>query len=214
MEWFKHPTGSHDDPDLSDAWDKFGDAGVVIFWVVLEIYGNEFNSLSECGTMDVSIKFLERKLRRRWSAVAPKLVWFQSRGRILFEVVGDRVKIRIPKFLDLASNWTKRTKKPTEAPTEAPQEQPTAKNRIEEKKKKNRREEKIKNLYSECVYLADDEYLKLVEKYGEDKTKKAIEILNNGIQSKGYKYKSHYHTLIGWPMKEAKEQGGTSKWFK
>jgi hypothetical protein len=143
VEWFKHSTGSHDDPDLSDAWDKFGDAGVVIFWVILEIYGNEFNSLSECGTMDVSIKFLERKLRRRWSAVAPKLVWFQSRGRIYFEVTGDRVKIKIPKFLNLASNWTKRVKSPTEAPTEVTQEQPTAKNRIEEEEKKKGREEDI-----------------------------------------------------------------------
>ena len=62
--------------------------------------------------------------------------------------------------------------------------------------------------------LTDGEYLKLIEKHGEPLTTKAIEILNNAIQSKGYKYKSHYHTLIGWPMKEAKEQGGGSKWFK
>lgn len=144
MEWFKHMTGSHDDPDLSDAWDKFGDAGIVIFWVILEIYGSEFNSLSDDGVLNVSIRFLERKLRRRWSAVAPKLGWFQSRGRIYFEVEEDRVKIRIPKFLKLASNWTRRKKTPTEVPTEAPAESPQAieekKNRIE--KKRNNKEKK------------------------------------------------------------------------
>jgi len=25
--------------------------------------------------------------------------------------------------------------------------------------------------------------------------------------SKGYKYKSHYHTIIGWPIREAIENG-------
>lgn len=70
-----------------------------------------------------------------------------------------------------------------------------------------------KRLYLESVKLTDDEHGKLIQKYGEPLTSKAIEILNNAIQSKGYKYKSHYHTLIGWPMKEAKEQGGGSKWF-
>jgi len=71
-----------------------------------------------------------------------------------------------------------------------------------------------KKLYLESVKLTDDEHGKLVAKYGEPLTNKAIEILNNAIQSKGYKYKSHYHTIIGWPMKEAKEQGGGSRWFK
>ena len=64
----------------------------------------------------------------------------------------------------------------------------------------------IKNKYLDSVLLTDPEYQKLITKYTKDLTDKAIEILNNAIMSKGYKYKSHYHTLIGWPMKEA--QGG------
>jgi len=67
-----------------------------------------------------------------------------------------------------------------------------------------------KKLFLESVKLTDGEYLKLIEKHGEPLTTKAIEILNNAIQSKGYKYKSHYHTLIGWPMKEAMKETGTA----
>ena len=63
------------------------------------------------------------------------------------------------------------------------------------------KKEKIKHLDS--VLLSEQEFEKLVVKYGHDTTMKAIEILNNGIMSKGYKYKSHYHTIIGWPMREA-----------
>lgn len=67
---------------------------------------------------------------------------------------------------------------------------------------------KDKILHLDTVYLTENEYQKLLTKYGKDKTDKAIEILNNAIMSKGYKYKSHYHTLLLWPMKEA--QGGNN----
>lgn len=67
---------------------------------------------------------------------------------------------------------------------------------------------KDKILHLDTVFLTENEYQKLLTKYGSDKTEKAIDILNNAIMSKGYKYKSHYHTIIGWPMKEA--QGGNN----
>jgi uncharacterized protein YdaU (DUF1376 family) len=61
--------------------------------------------------------------------------------------------------------------------------------------------------FLDSVFLTQIEYDKLTGKHGKDKTDRAIEILNNGIMSKGYKYKSHYHTLIGWPMKEVDGNG-------
>ena len=65
-----------------------------------------------------------------------------------------------------------------------------------------------KSLFSDTVLLTESEHQKLIAKYGQEKTDSAIYILNNAIMSKGYKYKSHYHTIIGWPMKEA--QGGNN----
>lgn len=75
----------------------------------------------------------------------------------------------------------------------------------EYKKEKNPAHEKIKHLDS--VYLTSREHETLITKYGREPTEKAIEILNNAIMSKGYKYKSHYHTIIGWPMKEVAGNG-------
>jgi hypothetical protein len=64
----------------------------------------------------------------------------------------------------------------------------------------------IKKLYLECVRLTDAEMEKLVGKYGQKITDRAITILNNYIMSKGKDpYKSHYHTLIGWPTERAQE---------
>lgn len=56
-----------------------------------------------------------------------------------------------------------------------------------------------KKIYAEKVTLTEDEYEKLIDKYGsEDLTKAAIEKLSNYKCSKRTKYTSDYHVLIGW----------------
>jgi hypothetical protein len=57
--------------------------------------------------------------------------------------------------------------------------------------------------HGDAVMLSKDEYEKLVERFGEQPTTKAIEILDQYVMSKGKKYSSHYHTILGWPMKQA-----------
>ena len=70
--------------------------------------------------------------------------------------------------------------------------------RIIEDIKKNR-EENIK-IYGEFqnVKLTEEEYKKLIDKFGEAGVKERIENLSSGIASKGYKYKSHYATILNW----------------
>ncbi len=68
---------------------------------------------------------------------------------------------------------------------------------------------KEKNKYFDCVFLSEEELKKLVAKNGQFLTDKAISILNNYIMGKGKDpYKSHYHTLIGWPMERVREKYG------
>ena len=57
-----------------------------------------------------------------------------------------------------------------------------------------------KKVYGEFenVYLTNGEYNKLTTKYTEIKAKELIERLSSGIASKGYKYKSHYATILTW----------------
>ncbi len=59
--------------------------------------------------------------------------------------------------------------------------------------------------HGDSVMLHPDEYKKLVERFGESATAKGIEILDLYVMSKGKKYNSHYHTLLGWPIKQATE---------
>lgn len=56
------------------------------------------------------------------------------------------------------------------------------------------------------VLLTDDEYAKLQERYADLDTK--ITALDRGIENKGYKYKSHYLTIIQWADRDAKQDSG------
>lgn len=73
-------------------------------------------------------------------------------------------------------------------------------------KEKRVKKKLIKKTYSERVLLTEEEYMQLIEKYGnEEELKKGIGILNNYIQSKEPGYKSHYHVLIGWVLERVME---------
>jgi hypothetical protein len=137
MEWFKHSTNSHEDPDISDAWDVFGDAGPLIFWTILEVFGAEYSHLND-GWMTISIPYFERKVRRKYKKVEKILEFFEKRQRIFFKKSDCDISITIPKFIKIASNWTIRPQsKPTQSPTEVPTEAPHAIEE-EEKKKENK----------------------------------------------------------------------------
>jgi len=153
MQWFKHQTNASSDPIIDEAEDKFGDAGYCIYFKILEIYGAEFGSLSG-GVLIISKSFVRRKLRKSWVKVEKVLRFYQENAKLSYEIVESRVHIRIPKFIEISSNWTKRQDtQPTEAPTEAPTAREVDKNRIEEEKnKRNTKEKKIFNKNIPCPH--------------------------------------------------------------
>ncbi len=121
MKWYKHKTGSHDDPDISDAWDRFGESAYNVFFILLEIYGEEYNHRDQENYIIFSQRFVARKLRKRWTKVEPILNYYQTKNRLSYFLVEKSIRLRVEDFVDITSNWTKRkNKQPTEAPTEAP----------------------------------------------------------------------------------------------
>ena len=71
-------------------------------------------------------------------------------------------------------------------------------------KKADNQDDRDKKTYGEFenVMLKDIEYKKLVDKFGEAGTKERIENLSSGIESKGYRYNSHYATILTWDRKD------------
>lgn len=57
------------------------------------------------------------------------------------------------------------------------------------------------------VLLKDEELKKLNTEYGEETTKKAIKYLDESIEMKGYKYKSHYLAMRKWVFDAIKDKG-------
>jgi hypothetical protein len=187
MEWFKHATGSHEDPDISDAWDTFGDSGPVIFWTILEVFGAEYSHLKE-GWLTLSIPYFERKMRRKFRKTEKVLEFFEKRERIYFRKEEQSISLTIPKFIKIASNWTIRPKdSPPVLPTEVPTEVPTAK---EEEEKKNIKE---KNIKKRKTPIPDDfeisDRVKLwAEKKKMNHLQEHLESFVISCRAKGYEY--------------------------
>jgi len=87
------------------------------------------------------------------------------------------------------------------------------KNTLQDKDKdKDKGQDKVqdKEKHMDSVFLTKEEHLKLIKKFGEEKTQEWIENLDNYIGSKGKRYKSHYKTILVWSAKAGKTTGGDS----
>jgi hypothetical protein len=66
--------------------------------------------------------------------------------------------------------------------------------------------------YAEYVKMKESERKKLVEEYGEDLTKKMIQVLDNYKGANGKKYKSDYRAILNWVVDRVKgEKHGRPK---
>lgn len=80
-----------------------------------------------------------------------------------------------------------------------------------EKPKSSTKLEPKKTQYAEFVFMTEDEYQKLIDTYGEDRTKKMIEILDNYKGSSGKKYKSDYRAILSWVVDKVEEKQTQTK---
>lgn len=70
---------------------------------------------------------------------------------------------------------------------------------IKENKKEKHKYGEYKN-----VLLTDEEYSKLIDKFGENKAQEKIKNMDESIEMKGYKYKSHYLAILNWDKRDSK----------
>ncbi len=72
---------------------------------------------------------------------------------------------------------------------------------------KGNNEKNEKKRHHQHVFLTDGELTKLEERFGKAIAAEKIIELDEGIDSKGYKYNSHYSTILSWDRRK----GGTPK---
>jgi len=220
MKWYKHISDSLDDPFIFDLVDRFGGDGYLVFFGTLEVMSREFNTKLP-GSCTLSDRFLTKKLQLSRQKTVKILKFCDENKRIFFEEAGSKFKLYCPKLKELCDEWTSRQLRsssevtPKKPRLEVEVEVEEDKDIHKERKKKKEKTESPKSVFGEFknVKLAEDEYKKLIEKFGEFLTNEKIENLSSGIASKGYKYKSHYATILSWDRKNKKDGIKTGKQY-
>lgn len=64
------------------------------------------------------------------------------------------------------------------------------------------------NCFLDNISLTEEEYQKLVERFGEAETKDRLEALSLYMKSTGKSYKDHYATVLNWERREEKMRRG------
>jgi hypothetical protein len=115
MKYFKHLARSANDNLIFEAIEKFGGDGYMVFFVVLEIYADEFNIRNP-----EICQFSFKKLRKNCQISAKKLTkilrFFNEKAeknagkQISFyvEFANDQLIISCPKFIKLADDYTRK----------------------------------------------------------------------------------------------------------
>jgi hypothetical protein len=86
-----------------------------------------------------------------------------------------------------------------------PKEKEKVKDKEKEKEKEKVKAAKHKHGEYQHVLITDSELEKLIADFGEARTRIAIRILDEAIETHGYKYKNHYLVLRKWPIQEAEK---------
>ena len=111
--------------------------------------------------------------------------WDDYAGKLIDRRNANREKMRQYR------NQHETVTKPLRSPLTVPN--PTVPNPTVPKENKQKKYGEFQN-----VLLSDEEHGKLLIRFGELETQERIERLSAGISSKGYKYKSHYATILNW----------------
>lgn len=79
-------------------------------------------------------------------------------------------------------------------------------NKQRKRKGKRKGKGKGKERYADTVTMLEEDYRKLIEKYGEENTKKMITVLDNYKDSKGKTYTNDYKAILSWVVDKVIKQ--------
>lgn len=161
-----------------------------IILVVAHKWGVSANLVSDIVARAIEVGIFDRNMYKKYGILTSKGI--QER---YFKMTKKRA------FLNMRSEYllVQVTQNPENAVFKAKNDVQNGQSKGKESKK-----EKDKKKYGEFenVFLADEEYGKLFERFGEKEVKKRIETLSAYIESSGKQYKSHYATILNWARKD------------
>ncbi|MFY0760221.1 DUF4373 domain-containing protein [Metabacillus dongyingensis] len=222
--YFSHDANARHDPKILSMRSVYGSEGYGWYWIIVEM-------LREQETYKIELtKYVWNALAMQTQCEADAMhqfvqdcinefKLFESDGEFFWsESLQRRMEIRNDKSEKARkaaeARWNKPSNDKVSAKKDDVQSDSNAdamqthseRNAIKEKKVKEIKEKEKKKEYATFVTLTEDEYSKLLEKFGEEDTKDRIERLSFYKGSKGVKYKSDYMTILNWANKEEKSK--------
>ena len=219
VDYFPHfvSTDSRTKFILEQSW---GNDGYAFWFKLLELLGRSEGHYYDC-TAAGNRTYLKAFMKLDQTTIDAILETLTDLGNIDKELWEERKVIWCQSLVDnLQDVYSKRTvsapRRPfTEPPEEpdppAPAQEKGPEPQPEEKPKKRGRPKKPeapKVKYAEFVHMTEEEYGKLVAKYGKEATQRMIEKLDNAKGAKGYTYKSDYRAILSWVADEITGKGG------
>jgi len=160
------------------------------------------SSIESCepGEFITSLNHLSRDLKTSIQKIRTFILLLENDSMIVKKTTNKLTKITICNYSSYQTEQQTNNKQITNKQQTSNKQITTDKNVKNVKNVKNKKNNKKK--FGDFVLLTDEEYQKLISKFGEPGTMSYIERLDNYIGSKGTKYKSHYHTILTWSNKD------------
>lgn len=216
--FFSHDSNARNDEKCLELRAQFGWEGYGIFWAIIEMLKDATGyklKAENIGYLELTLnkpnEYLIAYLSFCYKIELFKTdnIYFWSDSLIsrmqYMENVQERkirggkkgAEIRWSKAKEVSENATIDS-----IPNSIPNAEPIH-NKLKETKLNKTKLKETKEKYLEYIQLSSNEYQKLIDKYGEEITLKAIEKVNNHKGATGRKYKSDYSAILNWGIDAA-----------
>lgn len=218
MRWFKHDGNALHDAKIEKLIMKYGIEGYGLYFACVEIIAGALTSENITFELEHDSEVLAHKFKIDTLKVEKMMKYMIGLGLFQFNHETNRIIcLKLASRLDISTSNNPEIKKIIKDKNYYKLLESNSRLdkisldeiRIDEKKKK---EKPVKHKYGEYkhVLLTDDEYKKLKDKFT-DNISYWIKTLDEGIELKGYKYKSHYLAILKWESKNGKNKNTDDK---
>jgi hypothetical protein len=216
--YFSHDSNARSDPKILEMRSVYKSMGYGWYWMIIELMREQEDySLSMQGkyvwnAFALQVDATAEEIKAFVQDCISEFKLFESDGTKFWSVsLRNRMKVKDEKSekarKSAEARWNKTSKQANEEETQSNGNANASKSdAIKERKVKEIKVKENKINYAEYVSLTETEYGKLVASYGELKTKRMIEILDNYKGANNKKYASDYRAILNWVVARVEEE--------